>query len=177
MEIRHARSEDAARLSNIARAAKASWGYSSAWLSFWESDLHITAEYIQDRDVCVAVVAGKVVGFISLARASDRWTLEHLWVKPELQGRQVGKRLYEHALELIQTAGGGLLAIEADPNAAGFYLRMGAQQQGSIPAPMVGDPERKLPILVAVVRPPNKALLPARAKSRKTNSARGRARR
>jgi len=39
-----------------------------------------------------------------------------------------------------------VLVIEADPYAAGFYARMGAQRRGTVAAPVEGDPDRSLPV-------------------------------
>src|SRR4030095_205456 len=39
----------------------------------------------------------------------------------------------------------GVLVIESDRFAAGFYARMGARQTGAVAAPMDGDPNRRLP--------------------------------
>src|SRR5438128_97160 len=46
VRIVRARSTDAAKLSAIARAAKAHWGYPAHWLERWCEQLTITAEFI-----------------------------------------------------------------------------------------------------------------------------------
>ena len=45
-----------------------------------------------------------------------------------------------------------LVVIEADPYAAGFYARMGAQQKRTVPAPVEGDPGRALPVFEVEVK-------------------------
>jgi GNAT superfamily N-acetyltransferase len=91
------------------------------------------------------------VGFHAVERHGDHWTLEHLWVDPSCQGRGVGRLLYGHALACVREHGPAWLVIEADPYAAGFYARMGARETGSVPAPVEGAPERRLPVFEVLV--------------------------
>jgi len=144
--VRRAVPEDAERLSAIARAAKASWGYPPAWLSAWESDLRITQEDLQSQLVTVGVQDRNLIGFYALKWDGALWRLEHLWVEPAWHGRGAGRFLFEHALDTVRNVRPGRLVIEADPHAAGFYARMGARQTGSTGAPVEGDPGRRLPI-------------------------------
>jgi GNAT superfamily N-acetyltransferase len=52
--------------------------------------------------------------------------LEHLWVSPEHIGTGIGRALFDHAVRRAAALGATTLSIEADPNAEGFYRRMGA---------------------------------------------------
>jgi GNAT superfamily N-acetyltransferase len=144
--IRRARPEEAERLSAVARAAKAGWGYAADLLAAWEGTLRVTAEYVACERVHVAARGGDLVGFYALERRGEHWSLEHLWVDPRAQGIGVGRLLYEHALSCARGEGPGRVFIEADPHAAGFYARMGARETGSVPAPVPGDPARRLPL-------------------------------
>ena len=47
LQIRRALSGDSERLTQIARAAKAHWGYPEAWLAAWKPILRITPEYTE----------------------------------------------------------------------------------------------------------------------------------
>lgn len=146
MEFRRATPDEAERLSAIARAAKASWGYPPAWLSAWESSLQITSEYLQRQLVFVGLQGQEPVGFYALEQRAEGWWLEHLWVAPSWHGRGAGRRLFEHALDSVRRVRPGKLVIEADPYAAGFYARMGARRTGTLAAPVAGDPSRTLPV-------------------------------
>jgi GNAT superfamily N-acetyltransferase len=87
------------------------------------------------------------VGFYALVGEG----LEHLWVTPEHMGTGVGRALFEHAVRRAASMGAETLKIEADPNAEGFYLRMGARRVGEITYPLNGQ-KRTLPLLVVEVR-------------------------
>ena len=146
LEVRRAVLEDAARLSAIARAAKAHWGYPSAWLTTWEPALTITPDYLGRALVFVGVRDETPIGFYALEPRGERWSLEHMWVAPGEHGRGAGRRLFAHALDTIREMRPGVLIIEADPFAAGFYVRMGARQTGTVAAPVEGAPNRLLPV-------------------------------
>jgi len=164
LEIRRAVPGEAVRLSGIARAAKASWGYPAAWLSAWEASLRVAPEYVQHHLVWVAVHDGEMVGFYALEQRDDRWLLEHFWVEPGWQGRGVGRRLFDHALATVRAIRPGIVTIEADPNAAGFYARMGASESGSVAAPLEGEPGRRLPIFEVNVSAASPAELDGRSR-------------
>jgi GNAT superfamily N-acetyltransferase len=146
LEIRRAVPDDAARLTAIARSAKAHWRYPDAWLAAWETVLTITPDYARREIVFVGVRDGQLIGFYALEPRGDRWSLEHMWVEPAEHGRGSGRRLFAHALGTACALRPGVLVIESDPFATGFYARMGARQTGTVAAPMDGDPDRRLPV-------------------------------
>jgi GNAT superfamily N-acetyltransferase len=152
LEIRRAAPDDAARLSAIARAAKAHWRYPGAWLAAWEPVLTITPDYVRREIVFVGVRDGEPIGFYALEPRADRWSLEHMWVEPGEYGRGVGRSLFAHALGTVRALRPGVVVIESDPFAAGFYVRMGARQTGTVAAAVEGDPNRRLPVFEIEVR-------------------------
>ncbi|MGH9749245.1 MAG: GNAT family N-acetyltransferase [Candidatus Polarisedimenticolia bacterium] len=130
LAFRKAAPGDDALLTSIARAAKAGWGYPAEWLRVWEASLEISAAYIERGIVRIAVHDGEAVGFYALVRRDAGWLLDHFWVMPASQGQGVGRAMFEHAMENVRALGpDGVVVIEADPNAAGFYERMGARER------------------------------------------------
>jgi len=152
VEIRRAAPADAARLTVIARTAKAHWGYPAAWLTTWEPVLTITPDYLGRAIVFVGTRKAKPIGFYALEPRGEHWSLEHMWVEPGGHGRGAGRALFTHALGTIRALRPGVLVIESDPFAAGFYARMGARQTGTVAAPMDGDANRQLPVFEIEVR-------------------------
>ncbi len=152
LRVRRARPADAARLSEIAGAAKAHWGYPEAWLAAWAPVLEVTPEYVERQRVFAGAYERETVAFYALEARAERWSLEHFWVDPRWHGRGVGRRMFGDALDRIRAVRPGIMVIEADPYAAGFYARMGAQQKGTIPAPVEGDPHRTLPVFEIEVK-------------------------
>ncbi len=69
-------------------------------------------------------------GFYALVERGSKVELEHLWVLPEHIGTGIGRALFDHAVRKAAALGATILSIEADPNAEGFYRRMGARRVG-----------------------------------------------
>jgi len=143
LEIRGAVSDDAARATEIARVAKAHWGYPAEWLAQWEDDLSFSPEKIAKNPTFIAILDGATVGVCQLQEGERGVVLDHVWVDPLCHGRGVGRALVEHALSVSQ----GVVAVIADPNAERFYIKLGAKRVTEIDAPMPGVPDRKLPLL------------------------------
>jgi GNAT superfamily N-acetyltransferase len=146
LSIRAALGEDAATLTGIAHDAKRHWGYPEHWIQHWQNDLTISSEFINDNQVYVAEREGEMVGFYALVVAKGKAELEHMWVAPKHIGTGVGKELFIHAM---QTAAGdniSTIEISADPNAEGFYERMGARRVGGVTSEIEGQ-TRVLPRL------------------------------
>jgi GNAT superfamily N-acetyltransferase len=145
--IRPAIPADAEALTAVARAGKRHWGYPEAWLEAWGDLLTITPEYLARNVVCCAEDAtGRVVGFYGLEHDGDRFRMEDLFLAPAAIGCGLGRQLFEHAVATARALGATLLVIEADPNAEGFYLRMGAERIGESVSRVTGT-ERVVPRL------------------------------
>ena len=143
IEIRRAVTTDSERATELARSAKAHWGYPAEWLEVWRDDLVVTAEAIERHATFVASLEGEVVGVCQLQQSDDHTMLEHVWVDPRCHGRGVGRALVEHA----RTHARGVIAIVADPNAEAFYVKLGARRVGEVAAPMPSAPMRVLPLM------------------------------
>ena len=146
MQIVRARPEDAAALTTIAFAAKRHWGYPESWIRLWSEALTITPGYIGAHPTCVAVVDEKIVGFCAAQVDADEALVDHLWVSPAAMGRGIGRLLFLHMEQLLRDGGAVRLKVVADPNAEGFYHRMGATTLGHEKSTVEGQ-ARFLPLL------------------------------
>ena len=144
--IRNAEPDEASTLTAIALAAKASWGYPPRWLDQWRQELTIDATDVNRLVIRVAEQNGSIVGFFGLATEEDVWTLEHLWVHPEAMRCGIGRRLFEAAAAHVRAEGGTHVDIVSDPNAEGFYIRLGATRVGVRDGSLDGV-ERSLPVM------------------------------
>ncbi len=146
MVIRHAFPWDAEWLSALARRAKGSWGYPAEWLDAWADELTLTEDYISTHRVFIAEKDGQAVGVCALEDHDDRWALEHVWVEPSQHGFGVGKMLVEEAVAVARSIRPDPITVKSDPNASGFYEKLGAKHIDDIPAPAPGSPDRTLPV-------------------------------
>jgi GNAT superfamily N-acetyltransferase len=146
LRIRNATPEDAAILTRIAHEAKRHWGYPDHWMDHWKIDLTISPEYIAANQVFVAEDDERILGFYSMIIRQDKTELDHMWVTPEHMGTGVGKQLFIHAMQ--DAAGRNISEVEilSDPNAEGFYRKMGAYRIGETVSEIDGQP-RSLPLL------------------------------
>ena len=150
MEIQRATPGDAEALSRVSFAAKRHWGYPEHWMERWCESLTITPEFVERNQVYAATLNEEILGFYALAGEGREIQLEHLWVSPERIGTGVGRLLFDHAARRAASLGAEILRVEADPNAEGFYRRMGAAHVGETSYPIDGQ-RRTLPLLALEV--------------------------
>jgi GNAT superfamily N-acetyltransferase len=122
VRIRPARPGEAARLREIAIAAKAHWGYEEERVREWGEGLEYTS-----GEVHVAELGGEAVAYASLVCHGELCELDELWVDPGAMGRGVGTLLFRFAADRARRLGARRLEWESDPNAVGFYERMGGR--------------------------------------------------
>ena len=146
MNIRQALPKDAATLTQIAHDAKRHWGYPEHWIQHWRSDLTISSDFVSSNPVYVAEQDGELMGFYALIVRDEKAELEHMWVAPRFIGQGIGKDLFIHAMQ--EAAGQNVSAVEisSDPNAEGFYRKMGAEKIGEVATEVAGE-QRRLPRL------------------------------
>jgi GNAT superfamily N-acetyltransferase len=127
MVIRFGTEGDFARLREIAIDAKAHWGYERARVEEWGRS-GFEPENLEAMEVFVAEVeaGGEPVGWASLIPRGEVGWLEDLWIDPPWIGRGVGRLLFEGVATRARELGARRLEWEAEPNATGFYERMGA---------------------------------------------------
>ena len=147
LEVRRAAPGEADALSRIAFAAKGHWGYPGEWMERWRDALTVSPDFVDRNEVWAAVADDGPAGFYALVGRGRVLGLEHLWVSPARMGTGVGRRLFDHAVRRAASLGAEAVEIEADPNAEGFYARMGARRVGEEVYELDGE-RRVLPLLV-----------------------------
>ena len=138
--IRQAQPEEHEILTQISFAAKKYWNYPQEYFDVWKDELTISEDYVNNNTVFVAEADGEPAAYYSLVEVKQEFIagktkvekgfwLEHMFVLPEFIGKGIGSAMYAHMKE---HCGQGIFdrqssRIFADPNAKGFYERMGAQ--------------------------------------------------
>jgi GNAT superfamily N-acetyltransferase len=108
-------------------------------LSFEPRDLDLTP-------IAVAELNGKPIGVVQVKVVDGEADLLKLFVEPGALRSGTGKALLVWATDAARKLGATRLTIDADPDAAPFYRRMGAYDVGQAPSGSV--PGRMLPKLV-----------------------------
>jgi ribosomal protein S18 acetylase RimI-like enzyme len=146
MRIVRATPEDADALTEIAHAAKRHWGYPESWIAAWRQTLTMRPGFIAANLAFIAIEEERAVGFYVLTSQDDGLHLDHLWIVPGAMGHGIGRALFEHAVGQAKNLRADSIKIESDPNAEGFYKRMGAKRVGLSVSEVAGE-RRELPLL------------------------------
>ena len=132
-------------LSDLALRSKGHWGYDAEFLEACRAELTVDPADIGQRRVTVAERAGAVIGFYGLDGDPPEVELAWLFVEPVHIGTGVGRLLLDHAATAAAEGGCGVLVIQSDPGAEGFYRAQGAEKLGESPSDSI--PGRFLPLL------------------------------
>ena len=124
--LRRATAADETRLREIAEASKGHWGFEPERMRAWAASLDLA------REIWVVEREGRIVAWAAVLPPQDgSCELDDLWVEPASIGSGVGRILFEHTAARARELGARSLHWEAEPNAVGFYERMGAATVGS----------------------------------------------
>ena len=146
ISIRRVNPKEADTLTHIALSAKRHWGYPERWMEIWTPQLTFSSHYFEENESWAAEIDNNPVGFYTLQdRAGVAW-IENLWVLPEYIGQGIGKELFLDATSRARQMGYKTLQLEADPNAVGFYGKMGMRKIGERRSEVDGQP-RVLPMM------------------------------
>ena len=114
------------------------------------SELSIDALQLRSTSIVVAEEQGTIVGVAQVKVTGKEADLLKLFVEPAALRGGVGRALFAWAAGEAASMGADSLVIEADPDAAPFYRRMGAADCGFAPSGSIEG--RLLPKLVKDLR-------------------------
>ena len=125
--IRDARPDEAFALEALQRRASDVWEEYRAQLAAHPDAIAPPHRAIAEGRVRVALdAAGRRLGFSTVLPIHDRrCELDDLFVEPEWMRRGVGRVLVDDLATRAHTAGAGYVDVIANPNALGFYTRLG----------------------------------------------------
>ena len=132
VQIAPARADDCAALTALSMAAKASHGYDAAFMAACEDELRVRPYHLTQRDYLVAWDGAHMVGCVCLYR--DTPQIGAFFVAPNAQGRGVGRALWQAIRAHAKATGADVLTLDSDPNAVGFYQRLGFVVTGHAPS-------------------------------------------
>lgn len=131
INIRAAIPEEAADLSQLALRSKAMWGYNDAFMIKCIKTLQIDPDEIANNETMVLTRSDNVIGFYLLSSLTTiNAELEYIYVEPDFTRLGFGGMLFEHARDTAKLQGFSSLFLQSDPNAVGFFDKMGAQTIG-----------------------------------------------
>jgi GNAT superfamily N-acetyltransferase len=146
LTIRPPTIDELAGLSDLCFRSKAVWGYDEEFMEACRGELSFGPRDLELTPIAVAEHNGKPIGVAQLKVVANEAHLLKLFVEPSMLRSGTGEALLAWATDVAKKLGAERLTIEADPDAAPFYRRMGAYDVGQAPSGSV--PGRMLPKLV-----------------------------
>jgi GNAT superfamily N-acetyltransferase len=143
LQLRGALPAEADLLTDLCLRSKAVWGYDAAFMEACRAELTISAQDI--AGIQVAVQDGRVIAMAQLAHHGRIADIDKLFVDPDVLKSGAGRALFAWCVETARGGGAVALTVVADPDAAGFYRRMGMRDDGWEASGSI--PGRKLPKL------------------------------
>jgi len=139
LTIKKANLKDISAMTEVVIASKGYWDYPEEWMALWQDDLNITPEKLKQRDFFLGKVGAEIVFIYSISQLdSNRYELEDCWVAAKQIGHGYGRILFDDLNERLRARGASSLKIISDPNAEGFYRKMGAVKIGEEPTKIKG---------------------------------------
>jgi GNAT superfamily N-acetyltransferase len=143
--IRRAKKFEADELTRISFASKGYWGYPQAYFDIWLDELTIGSDYIRKNNVFVYESGEAIIGYYALVELEGAlevsgviikkgFWLEHMFLEPEHIGIGIGRSMFDHLHKYCRTNGIAEVGILADPNARGFYEKMGCEYVNEYPS-------------------------------------------
>jgi GNAT superfamily N-acetyltransferase len=145
MHLRQALPEEADLLTELCLRSKAVWGYDEAFMRACRAELTLRADHFATSSLQVAVEGDELIGMAQVVVDGESADLARLFIEPSALRGGVGRKLFDWAAAEARAHGARWMRIEADPDAAPFYRRMGAVDDGVAPSGSI--PGRVLPRL------------------------------
>lgn len=154
--IRRAKKSEFEVLTNLSFASKRYWGYPESYFEIWSCELTVSRDYIEQNDVFVHEDDGSITAYYSIVQLlgdiqcsgvtlKQGFWLDHMFVEPNNIGKGIGTQLFQHLQQRCSSRGITKLGILADPNAQGFYEKLGCIYQKEYPSTIK---DRTTPYLV-----------------------------
>jgi hypothetical protein len=115
-------------LTDTAIASKQYWGYSDEVIRLLRPDLEVTEEYILRNEAVKVFEGSAFIGFYSLKLLENGvMEIDNLWLTVDNIKKGYGRLIFVQILKHLKTIGHAKATLIAEPNAKGFYDKMGGK--------------------------------------------------
>ncbi len=147
--IKKAQADEHRLLTEISFASKRFWDYPADFFETWKDELTLNREYLIQNDVFTIRSAKTIAGYYSLVELENNlqisettleaghW-LDHMFILPAYIGKGLGEKLFHHCIRICRLKSIQKIGILSDPNAIGFYLKMGCNFISDFPSTIAG---------------------------------------
>lgn len=157
MIFRNAVPEEAEKIRRLTLASKRHWDYPEEYFTLWAEALDMDPEYIVKNMVVVAEEETELLGYVSIIEEPAEhvfkvenfmtcggFFLDNLFVAPLHIRQGVGEKLMDVAFDWCRKRQIRRLHVLSEPNARGFYEKMGALYVGE----SINKLGKSLPLLI-----------------------------
>ncbi len=139
-------------MNKLMRKSKGFWGYDRDFMDQFMRLFQIAEPQLETSQIQLLYGDAVLVGFYSLRVDADNGLeLDHFFVDPDCMGAGIGKIMWSHMIATTRSLGQEELTLWSDPNADGFYEKMGCVKIGEKKSPMM--PNRHPAIYKYVLSP------------------------
>jgi len=153
MIFRNAVPEEAESITQLTLDSKRYWGYPEEYITIWTDEMTIRPSYIEKNMIVVAEENSELLGYVSIIeeprkhvvkigdyKLSGGFFLDNLFIHPSYIRQGIGEKLIAIAFDWCKERRIKRLHVFSDPNAKGFYEKMGAVCLGELPSNNAGRP-------------------------------------
>lgn len=145
MKVEKAKITDAEKLTSLTLKSKAYWNYAEEQIEKWRPELTITAAYIDKNEMYKLIIDDQLIAYYAYFRLDKgKVKLDNMFITPEFIGMGYGKLLMMDFMNRVKPSGYTKIMLDADPNAKGFYEKLGFSAVGRIKSSMSN---RFLPVM------------------------------
>ena len=128
MKFRNANRDEAEYLIEIFCDSKRHWGYDDELIKLRRDDMSINEEYFKNNKVVVFSVNDVEIDYLAIQLEEKQ--LEDFFIRRKWIGKGYGREAFDYIKRILKENDINTLKFNTDPNAAGFYERMGAKRIG-----------------------------------------------
>lgn len=152
VQITQAATSDIEELNQLSIESKMHWNHPEEWMEKWKANLALTKEDFSTHSIFkLTEASGSILDFCAIKEHVKEYEVVHLWIKPTSIGKGYGRQLLNESIRRAVIKNKPVV-VEADPNAARFYLSQGFitfSKKESFPA------GRFLPLMRKILPAPN----------------------
>lgn len=114
-------------LSALCLRSKAHWGYDASFVAACAPYLRVEPHCVAAGHAFVALDHNnRIVGVCQIDPGGKSGNLDLLFIEPGVIGTGVGRVLFQKSAQRLKEAGESTMTILSDPDARGFYEKLGA---------------------------------------------------
>lgn len=138
MLIKTAKKEDLESLNNLIADSKGYWGYSQDFIKKFMTKFAITSNYIDQGRTFIATQEKINIGLYSFSFDDDNnLQLDNFFINHKFIGQGKGRILWQESIKTANSYQKKEFILWSDPNAEGFYLKMGCTKIGHRKSPLM----------------------------------------